>query len=667
MMFVINFVKTENLVRSVIVALGLLPLALFAQNVNPNVNQEPTVPWTNPQLQPQMLINVEKDTNQVHLIQTNNDPYVYTKTYVLKHANPYEARNALLTAVQSRRVSGNDTRIECIQYNDGVGMLIVSAEGYRFSKKQNGGMSIDELVKALDQPKLVTASGTPRMMYFPKHISATELKVMVDRVGINPNENTFNTFSSNSNELENGRGTAIVDNGLNAISFYVPPYCVKQAIGRMKEYDMPIPEVKINCTVYEIFAENDAKIGADFQSWKNGPGADLFNLGGRWRNHMQPVTQVVSATKSSSTKYIKFNPKWNSKYLDFLAAEGKAKVLTSGQISVRNRINGVIEARTQIPHFDTSESVGEGGFITQYVLLNGTFYPSSTTLDSLSPQSTNCYRVSAYGTNGESITLQNAYSGNLLITRSAVATASQPAQYIYSLQIPNNAGNFLKDGVNIGSTAYAREISIKQVFRGSSNNDVAWQTATLAWNNDYTGTYTRGPKVQSVFTTAKFGDNDYGYRLEVVPVISEKTSILQIQIDNVSLMGFRSNGEIRTTQSSYETEVMIDNAYGKLVIGGIEKQTIVRGVTKVPWLGSIPGLGWLFGSETEDSKKSQIVTVLECVTVNASTPVDAEIRARIAKIEKETKKAGENELENPDYGFNQFLLDATKTKLEPLP
>ena len=43
----------------------------------------------------------------------------------------------------------------------------------------------------------------------------------------------------------------------------------------LKQYDVPNPEILIKFTVYEIYAENDAKIGADFQAWKNNDGMNL--------------------------------------------------------------------------------------------------------------------------------------------------------------------------------------------------------------------------------------------------------------------------------------------------------------------------------------------------------------------------------------------------------
>ncbi|OGV51208.1 MAG: hypothetical protein A2017_04905 [Lentisphaerae bacterium GWF2_44_16] len=642
----------------------LLPgaVSLSAQSKAANVHQDPTKPWGETRISPKINVNIKDETKEVHFIQTNNDPYVYTKTYELKNADPYSVRNYLLSAVQALRVNDNDTRVECLRYNDGTGLVLVSAEGYRFNEKQNGGMTIDELVDSLDLPKLKSYSGTPRFMYFPRYVSASSLKTMLDRVGISSTSaNEVNLFNANSNEQETGTGVIDVDDELNGLFLYIPNYNLKTAAERLLLYDVPFPEARIKVTVYEIFAENDGKIGADFQSWKNGPGADFFNVGGRWRHGMGADGITPDASKWSSTKYVKFSPKWNSKYLDFLAAEGNAKVLTSGELSIRNRINGIISAKTQIPYFDTSESAGKGGFTSQYNAIMGNMYPTGTPVNNVASSNSNNYMITAYDSGGTIITIDNNFYGRLTIAQVGVSGSLS-----YILTIPDKKTTFVKDGKDMGPTVSAASIEIYQLIRGS-NTDPHWELYSPAWNTSLNGTYDKGPKVKSAFANLSGSGNDYGFKLSITPVITEKATTLSLTVENTSLIGFQSSGAVRTSISSLNTEVMLDNDSGEIIIGGIEKKSIERGVSKVPWLGSILGLGWLFGSEYENTKKSQIVTVLECVTVRPDTAVDSKTAQELKNISDGLKNAGKNDLEDPNYGFNQFILDKNKKKLEPLP
>ena len=58
-------------------------------------------------------------------------------------------------------------------------------------------------------------------------------------------------------------------------------------------------------------------------------------------------------------------------------------------------------------------------------------------------------------------------------------------------------------------------------------------------------------------------------------------------------------------------------------------------MSKVPFLGDIPFLGWVFSGESESVKKTQIVAVLTVVPVTPDTPVDARLRDEAGKtVEK---------------------------------
>ena len=128
----------------------------------------------------------------------------------------------------------------------------------------------------------------------------------------------------------------------------------------LAQYDVPIPQVRIKVTVYELDSENDDKIGIDFQSWKNNQGADLFSVGGRYRNNwnaLYDASGLNRAAGSERSSFYNFNPKWNSRYIDFLTSIGKAKIMLSGELCVRNATTATLERVTHIFYVDTSQSV----------------------------------------------------------------------------------------------------------------------------------------------------------------------------------------------------------------------------------------------------------------------------------------------------------------------
>lgn len=126
------------------------------------------------QVQPRLNVQIGKETEEITFVNTNNDPFVYTKVYILKHADPYEIRPYIMSAIRSRRVDTNLTKVEAVKYADGTGMLIVSAEEYRFKPVENG-MSIDAIVTELDKPDLKSEEGRKYFLYYPKYFDSISL------------------------------------------------------------------------------------------------------------------------------------------------------------------------------------------------------------------------------------------------------------------------------------------------------------------------------------------------------------------------------------------------------------------------------------------------------------------------------------------------------------
>ena len=341
-------------------------------------------------------VNVDSDTKVVHFIRDNNDPRVVTKTYLLQHVDPYEFRDYLRQMVQTKRVGnsmlqqqypsntaappflatessvelgpanaqpgyappvqlGSNTAVECLKYADGTGLLIVSAEEYRFSDSENG-IGIDTLVATLDDPALGALNyGYQMYIYMPKFVPARNLMPLIENVGMNINDAT---------EVWQGMDLVAYDPDLNWLIFDVCNYSCDNIAHMLSKFDVPVPQVRLKIKVYELDTENDDRIGIDFQSWKNNEGADFFSVGGRYRNNWSSVYSggvgPVSAYGSERTSYFNFNPKWNTRYIDFLESRGKAKVLHTGELCIRNAAEGATFARTtQMLYSDDSAAVSK--------------------------------------------------------------------------------------------------------------------------------------------------------------------------------------------------------------------------------------------------------------------------------------------------------------------
>ena len=343
----------------------------------------------------QLILRVKDDTQAVHFVRDNNDPRVVTKTYLLKNVDPYTFREYLRQMVQAKRVGntsmlqqypgntatqpltattssvqlgsvnaqmgynppaqlGSNTAVECLKYVDGTGLLIVSAEEYRFKDSENG-MGIDTLVSTLDNPALGELStGSQMFIYMPKFVPAYNLMPLIQNVGMNVSDVT---------ELWQGQDLVTSDSDLNWLIFDVSNYSCENIAKLLKEYDVPIPQVRLKIRVYEVYDEDDDRIGIDFQSWKNNEGTDFFSVGGRYRNNWAAIYSGIDGMNrtfgSERTDFFTFNPKWNTRYLDFLSSRGKASVLHSGELCIRNNTPGNFSRTTQIFYSDTSTPAGD--------------------------------------------------------------------------------------------------------------------------------------------------------------------------------------------------------------------------------------------------------------------------------------------------------------------
>ena len=339
-----------------------------AANQQPTSNDNPAYSQSN--IQAQLRLNIRENAEVVHFIRDTADPHIITKTYVLKHADPYSIRPYLREMVQALRVDYNNpagranpayyntyskdnaaktekifvpTGIECVKFVDGTGVLMISAEDYRF-QDHAGGMGIDSLVAMLDTPGIMNSSGQPKYIYFPANRSARELQTMIKLVGAN--------ISNDTVELIGGKDKVEVDEELNCLFFNTALYSRKNIEEMLRLYDVAYPEIRMTCTVYELDAENDGMLGMDFQSWKNNHGARLFQSGANWSHNanLSGTSLPIKPDGTLNTHYFNFEPKWNSRFLDFLVSRGSARVITTGDLTVRNGTTGTMTRSTGLLH-----------------------------------------------------------------------------------------------------------------------------------------------------------------------------------------------------------------------------------------------------------------------------------------------------------------------------
>ena len=98
-------------------------------------------------------------------------------------------------------------------------------------------------------------------------------------------------------------------------------------------------------------------------------------------------------------------------------------------------------------------------------------------------------------------------------------------------------------------------------------------------------------------------------KLEVTPQITpEGNIILQVDVNKDSVGRSTTNGFAIDTKH-IQTQVLVENG-GTVVIGGIFEQNERDDVTKVPFLGDLPGVGNLFKTRTRTANKSELLVFI---------------------------------------------------------
>jgi general secretion pathway protein D len=110
-------------------------------------------------------------------------------------------------------------------------------------------------------------------------------------------------------------------------------------------------------------------------------------------------------------------------------------------------------------------------------------------------------------------------------------------------------------------------------------------------------------------TYLSFEYRDVGTTLKVTPQISDNDSVrLNIGLE-VSLLESTTDFKPTTLVRTIDTSVLVKDS-GTVVIGGLIENSPARSENKVPLLGDIPLLGWLFKEKTQSRQKTNLLVFL---------------------------------------------------------
>jgi general secretion pathway protein D len=108
---------------------------------------------------------------------------------------------------------------------------------------------------------------------------------------------------------------------------------------------------------------------------------------------------------------------------------------------------------------------------------------------------------------------------------------------------------------------------------------------------------------------------DVGLTIRVKPQISEGGTIrLSIYQEVSSVFDSQNPAGVVTNKRSLDTNVLVDDG-GIVVLGGLLQEQLDNGTEKVPLLGDIPGLGYLFRYDTRKKQKTNLMLFLRPIAI----------------------------------------------------
>jgi len=621
----------QNTPQSIVVTPKTIPGTARSENDNPTGGYAPT------NVQAQLRIDVNNDTKQVKVIRDNTDPYVITKPYQLKHADPYAVRGYLEAAVGAKSVSTSPAQATAVKFADGTGVILVSAEEYRFTDSSKG-RGIDDIIARLDRPGLTYMGDAETHIYFPRYSKASNLRDMLLKIGSSANDPQFALSPSE----------VMVDGELNALMVKAPDWCWSDMREMLASYDKPVPEVRISYKILEIYAENDDRIGVDFQSWKNNDGVDLFSAGTfNRRNWGTFFTSGVQDTGYNRTSYWNFNPKWNTRYLDFMTTIGKAKCLAQGVLVAQNRAVSTVQVNS------------------------GFFYDRTSYLAGASTLKEACDEFAYTEPNPDTIQRESLTSimpyevlKNMLYKDAKLNPYTNPvlpAGYTMRMMNTQTTSNTYADYAEmLGESASPLTKYLTGYVTTDENGDTKVVSANY-YNSDWDYA-NAAPGIIHGWLQYPMVTDGFKVDLSMKPVVTGEAAELEFDMNCISLLGWNADGSTRTSESSTKTKVQIGYDAREFVIGGLRKSESVRGTTGLPYLKDIPVLGRVFSTESESIKQSQLILIATVERSPISSELKEEEAGEMQGIVQRVNKGMDSKTGN--MFFQQYGLDRDRPSFQ---
>ncbi len=313
--------------------------------------------------------------------------------------------------------------------------------------------------------------------------------------------------------------------------------------------DFPVHEADLDITIYEVDTDAGLRLGLDYIAWKNGPGQTLFD--------------VMLAGHDSRQTY-------------------------HNQTSIYDYVNPL---NSQI-----ADGVIEAGSKTYSASAN--YLLTAAYVDFLATKGR------ARVVNSSTLRVTSGHSAELSMISDVLAFQTSPSTPTNGF-VPSSDGNPLYT-VHLGPDGEPEKVRVDD-----DGNPI------LAGGNfipDPDGEYVLVPGYGNAHTASReldreSADVEIGVSLDLFPSIALESMELEIDLSERSVTGISPNGTPIVSEFNVYSEVRLADGQ-PFVLSGLRRSVDAQSTAKVPILGSLPVVGYLFGGENNAKSEKTLVAVI---------------------------------------------------------
>ena len=127
--------------------------------------------------------------------------------------------------------------------------------------------------------------------------------------------------------------------------------------------------------------------------------------------------------------------------------------------------------------------------------------------------------------------------------------------------------------------------------------------------------------------------------MDIKPDVSEKTADFTLTVTDPNGKAIPYTVPIIDSRTA-NTKVIVGNGQ-TFIIGGLMKETTTDGSTKVPVLGDIPGLGWMFKNNKKTKEKTELLIFVSPTIITPSVMQRMADRSEVYSPAKNVPAAGD--------------------------